>query len=177
MLKELVIKNRSYRGYDPKVRLTREELLELVDLTRYTASSVNEQPLRYYIAWERDEVEKILPLTMWAKALKDMQLQLGQMKSSNQVDPSFQEEYQKLKIVVDQQKLQLQSDVHFLLEKDTPFVEQCIDIVCVLFSSHPGVGDDAAFRCAHALSLCERASQVFAGPVGALRGGKRGLGD
>ena len=110
-------------------------------------------------------------------SLKDMQLQLGQMKSSNQVDPSFQEEYQKLKIVVDQQKLQLQSDVHFLLEKDTPFVEQCIDIVCVLFSSHPGVGDDAAFRCAHALSLCERASQVFAGPVGALRGGKRGLGD
>ena len=74
MLKELVIKNRSYRGYDPKVRLTREELLELVDLTRYTASSVNEQPLRYYIAWERDEVEKILPLTMWAKALKEMKL-------------------------------------------------------------------------------------------------------
>lgn len=62
-------------------------------------------------------------------SLKDMQLQLGQMKSNNQVDPSFQEEYQKLKIVVDQQKLQLQSDVHFLLEKDTPFVEQCIDIV------------------------------------------------
>ena len=53
MLKELVIKNRSYRGYDPKVRLTKEDLLELVDLTRYTASSVNEQPLRYYIAWEK----------------------------------------------------------------------------------------------------------------------------
>ena len=69
-------------------------------------------------------------------SLKDMQLQLGQMKSNNQVDPSFQEEYQKLEIVLvfpfpghDQQKLQLQSDVHFLLEKDTPFVEQCIDIV------------------------------------------------
>ena len=62
MLKELVIKNRSYRGYDPKVRLTKEDLLELVDLTRYTASSVNEQPLRYYIAWEKEEVEQILPL-------------------------------------------------------------------------------------------------------------------
>ena len=45
-----------------------------MDLTRYTASSVNEQPLRYYIAWEKDEVAKILPLTMWAKALKDMTL-------------------------------------------------------------------------------------------------------
>ena len=74
MLKELVEKNRSYRGYDPSVCLTREDLLELVDLTRYTASSVNEQPLRYYIAWEKEEVEKILPLTMWAKALKEMQL-------------------------------------------------------------------------------------------------------
>lgn len=74
MLKELVIKNRSYRGYDPKVRLTKEDLLELVDLTRYTASSVNEQPLRYYIAWEKEEVEQILPLTMWAKALKNIQL-------------------------------------------------------------------------------------------------------
>ena len=74
MLKELVIKNRSYRGYDPKVRLTRDDLLDLVDLTRYTASSVNEQPLRYYIAWEKEEVEQILPLTMWAKALKEMKL-------------------------------------------------------------------------------------------------------
>ena len=74
MLKELVEKNRSYRGYDPSVCLTREDLLELVDLTRYTASSVNEQPLRYYIAWEKEEVEKILPLTMWAKALKEMKL-------------------------------------------------------------------------------------------------------
>ena len=74
MLKELVLKNRSYRGFDPSVRLTREELLELLDLARYTASSVNEQPLRYYIAWEKEEVEQILPLTMWAKALKEMKL-------------------------------------------------------------------------------------------------------
>ena len=53
---------------------SREELLELLDLARYTASSVNEQPLRYYIAWEKEEVEQILPLTMWAKALKEMKL-------------------------------------------------------------------------------------------------------
>ena len=45
MLKDLVLKNRSYRGYDSAFRFKREELMELVDLTRYTASSVNEQPL------------------------------------------------------------------------------------------------------------------------------------
>lgn len=74
MLKDLVMKNRSYRGFDESFRFSREELLELVDLTRYTASSVNEQPLKYYIAFEKEEVEQILPLTMWARALKDTQL-------------------------------------------------------------------------------------------------------
>ncbi len=74
MLKDLVLKNRSYRGYDSAFRFKREELMELVDLTRYTASSVNEQPLKYYIACEKEEVDEILPLTMWAKALKDIQL-------------------------------------------------------------------------------------------------------
>ena len=68
------MKNRSYRGFDESFRFSREELLELVDLTRYTASSVNEQPLKYYIAFEKEEVEQILPLTMWARALKDTQL-------------------------------------------------------------------------------------------------------
>ena len=74
MLKDLVMKNRSYRGFDESFRFSREELLELVDLTRYTASSVNEQTLKYYIAFEKEEVEQILPLTMWARALKDTQL-------------------------------------------------------------------------------------------------------
>lgn len=108
-------------------------------------------------------------------SLKDMQLQLGQMKSNNQVDPSFQEEYQKLKIVVDQQKLQLQSDVHFLLEKDTPFVEQCIDIVHLPLSFHLGIWNDAAIGCAYPLAVCKGASKVFAGSVGALCGRKGGL--
>ena len=65
MLKDLLMKNRSYRGFDESFRFSREELLELVDLTRYTASSVNEQPLKYYIAFEKEEGEQILPLTMW----------------------------------------------------------------------------------------------------------------
>ena len=34
MLKELVLKNRSFRGYDGSFQLSRGELLELVDLTR-----------------------------------------------------------------------------------------------------------------------------------------------
>lgn len=74
MLKDLVIKNRSYRGYDESRPVTAEELMEFVDLTRYTASSVNLQPLKYYLAWEKEQVEKILPLTKWAGALAHLSL-------------------------------------------------------------------------------------------------------
>ena len=74
MLKELVIKNRSYRGFDENYSFTREQLEGYVDLTRYTASSVNAQPLKYKIVFEKNEVEAVRPLTRWARALPDMVL-------------------------------------------------------------------------------------------------------
>ncbi len=74
MLKDLVRANRSYRGYDESRRITRRELLEMVDCARLSASSVNQQPLRYYLAWEKDEVNKIQALTKWARGLPDMTL-------------------------------------------------------------------------------------------------------
>lgn len=74
MLKELVIKNRSYRGFDENYSFTREQLESYIDLTRYTASSVNAQPLKYKIVFEKNEVEAVRPLTRWARALPDMVL-------------------------------------------------------------------------------------------------------
>lgn len=74
MLKELVIKNRSYRGFDENYNFTREQLERYIDLTRYTASSVNAQPLKYKIVYEKNEVEAVRPLTRWARALPDMVL-------------------------------------------------------------------------------------------------------
>lgn len=74
MLKDLVLKNRSYRGFDESRPVTREELAGLVELTRYTASSMNKQPLKYYIACEKTETEQILALTRWAGALPELQL-------------------------------------------------------------------------------------------------------
>ncbi|MCD8105912.1 MAG: nitroreductase family protein [Lachnospiraceae bacterium] len=73
-LKELVKANRSYRGYDESRHVTRGELLEMVDCARLTASSVNLQPLRYYLAYEKEDVERIQPLTKWARGLPDMEL-------------------------------------------------------------------------------------------------------
>lgn len=72
--KDLVLKNRSYRGFDRSRKVTREELLEMVDCARLTASSVNQQPLKYYLAYDEETVAKIQAETYWARALPDMHL-------------------------------------------------------------------------------------------------------
>ena len=59
MLKDLVLKNRSYRGFDESVRISRETLEGFVDCARLCPSSVNKQPLKYFLAWEPEEVEKV----------------------------------------------------------------------------------------------------------------------
>ena len=74
MIRELAKKSRSYRGYDESRAVTREELLELVDCARYAPSSVNRQPLKYYLAYEKAQLDKIQPLTGWARALPQMRL-------------------------------------------------------------------------------------------------------
>jgi len=74
MFRDLVEKNRSYRGFDSTYRFTKEQLENYVDLTRFSASSVNGQPLKYHIAWEKEEVDLIQSMTKWARALPDMTL-------------------------------------------------------------------------------------------------------
>ena len=74
MIKELVKKSRSFRGYDESRKISREELMELVDCARFAPSSVNRQPFQYLLACEQADLDKIQPLTGWAKALPDMKL-------------------------------------------------------------------------------------------------------
>ena len=74
MLRNLVLKNRSYRGFDESVRISRETLEGFVDCARLCPSSVNKQPLKYFLAWEPEEVEKVQGLTKWARALPEMVL-------------------------------------------------------------------------------------------------------
>ena len=74
MIKELVKKSRSYRGYDESRKITREELLELVDCARFAPSSVNRQPFQYLLAYEQADLDRIQPLTGWARGLPQMKL-------------------------------------------------------------------------------------------------------
>ena len=74
MLKDLVLKNRTFRGYDESHKVDRATLLELIDLTRYTASSANLQPLKYFAAADAETARKIQSLTKWAGALPELHL-------------------------------------------------------------------------------------------------------
>lgn len=74
MLKDLVLKNRSYRGYDAQFWFTEQQLIDLIDFARLTPSSVNAQPFCYYPVWEEAEVRQIRPLTHWAKGLPQLTL-------------------------------------------------------------------------------------------------------
>lgn len=74
MLRDLVLNNRSYRTFDESDPVTREMLLEWVDIARLTPSAVNAQPLKYRLVDTKEGVEKVLPHTAWAGALKDITL-------------------------------------------------------------------------------------------------------
>ncbi len=71
MLKDLIIKNRSYRRYYEDYQISRETLSELIDLARLSPSSMNLQPLRYFIINTPERCELIFQNVTWAAYLKD----------------------------------------------------------------------------------------------------------
>ncbi len=71
MLQELILKNRSYRGFDSSVVVTREQLLDMVDCARLSPFSQNFQSFRYFLSCDADTNAIIQPLTGWARALPD----------------------------------------------------------------------------------------------------------
>lgn len=74
MFKDLVKANRSYRGFDESRTISREELVEFVDCARLTPSSINAQPFKYVLVYEKEEVAKVQAITKWAAALPDVTL-------------------------------------------------------------------------------------------------------
>ncbi|MDD3520815.1 MAG: nitroreductase family protein [Actinomycetota bacterium] len=70
MLKELVIKNRSYRRFFQDEKIKKETLLELVDLARFAASGMNRQVLRYFLSNDEETNNKINSTLTWAAYCK-----------------------------------------------------------------------------------------------------------
>jgi nitroreductase len=70
-IRELVLKNRSYRRFYQEHVIERATLVELVDLARHSASSNNLQPLKFYLSADIETNALIFPHTRWAGSLKD----------------------------------------------------------------------------------------------------------
>lgn len=70
-IKNLIKKNRSYRRFDSSVAVPAEQLAELMELTRYTASARNMQPLRYLPITGKEATDRVFPLLAWAGYLPD----------------------------------------------------------------------------------------------------------
>lgn len=71
MIRDLILKNRSYRRFDSSVKITTEQVNRWIDLARLSGSARNGQPLKYAIETETETCDKIFPLLGWAGYLKD----------------------------------------------------------------------------------------------------------
>lgn len=71
MLRDLVVRNRSYRRFYQEEKVERETLRELVDLARLSASGANRQPLKYVLSSDEERNTKVFACLGWAAYLKD----------------------------------------------------------------------------------------------------------
>ena len=71
MLKELILKNRSYRRFYQDFQISKETLKELVELARLCPSAANLQILRFMLINSKEESEKVFSCLGWAGYLKD----------------------------------------------------------------------------------------------------------
>lgn len=70
-LKDLLVKNRSYRRFYQKDRISEGELRELVGLTHWCASARNAQSLKYVLVETEDRCARVFPNLAWAGYLTD----------------------------------------------------------------------------------------------------------
>lgn len=71
MLKDLVLKNRSYRRFFEDTPVAMETLRALIDLARHSASGANLQPLKYVLSCDPETNGKIFACLGWAAYLKE----------------------------------------------------------------------------------------------------------
>ncbi len=70
-LKELILKNRSYRRFYQDVAIPVETIKELIDLARISSSARNSQSIKYIISNTPEKNALIFPKLSWAGYLKD----------------------------------------------------------------------------------------------------------
>ncbi|MBN2744233.1 nitroreductase [Breznakibacter xylanolyticus] len=71
MIRDLILKNRSYRRFYQDAIIDRSTLTELVDLARLSPSARNAQPLKYFLSSDSATNALIFPHLSWAGYLTD----------------------------------------------------------------------------------------------------------
>ncbi len=71
MLKDLILKNRSYRRFDQSTIVPMSLLREMVEAARLSGSARNMQPLSYMLFNNASDCEKIFPTLAWAGYMKE----------------------------------------------------------------------------------------------------------
>ncbi|MHC4122994.1 MAG: nitroreductase family protein [Planctomycetota bacterium] len=71
MIKDVILKNRSYRRFEQQTLIELETLKRLVDLARLSASAANLQPLKFILSCDSEKNDLIFPHLVWAGYLKD----------------------------------------------------------------------------------------------------------
>ncbi len=71
MIRDLILKSRSYRRFYESQPVTLDTLRQLVDLARLSPSARNAQPLKYILSNEPEKNAKIFPNVTWAAYLKE----------------------------------------------------------------------------------------------------------
>lgn len=69
MIRDLLIKERSYRSFNPSISVSKETLLSFVENVRLTPSTRNLQALKFKVCTEQADLDKMLVSTGWAKSL------------------------------------------------------------------------------------------------------------
>jgi nitroreductase len=71
MIRDLILRNRSYRRFYQNEEVGEDVLRELVDLARLSASGANRQPLKYLLSTDGQQNAAIFGCLAWAGYLKD----------------------------------------------------------------------------------------------------------
>lgn len=70
-LKDLVLKNRSYRRFDESQRISLDELKEIASLGRIVPSAANAQAIKFMLVHTPEDTDAVFSTLGWAAKLKD----------------------------------------------------------------------------------------------------------
>lgn len=71
MIRDLIMKNRSYRRFDSTVKISPDKIEKWIELARFSPSARNLQPLKFAYSTDEEMNKLIFPHLGWAGYLKD----------------------------------------------------------------------------------------------------------